>query len=177
MRSRPAHISRDKASTTAGALSPPTKEARIQRASDAFALDKSHSISAAREGPERGKDPSGGQDLAHLRRQRLSLLNAARGAASHDARRQVDLDLVALGKRSSRPRAREDRQADGDGVAQEDAREGVGDHAGHAEGLEVLRGRLAAGATAEVPAGHDHVAWSYLLREAGGDGLERGAPL
>jgi hypothetical protein len=38
MRSRPAHISRDKASTTAGALPPPNKKARHLRASEPWPL-------------------------------------------------------------------------------------------------------------------------------------------
>ena len=48
MRSRPAHISRDKASTAAGALPPPTTKARKQRAFRPCRLDKPHSISAVR---------------------------------------------------------------------------------------------------------------------------------
>src|SRR5574341_1496715 len=118
------------------------------------------------------------QPLLHIRQQAAPVNDALQesgerlGAVGFAAREIADraggrfhFDLIPLGDAVHGRCAFQDRQADVNRVAEEDARKRLGDDGGHAGGFDADRRDLARRAAPEVRLGDDHVAALHLPDE------------
>ena len=114
---------------------------------------------------ERVDEPARVDDALDEGREGLRLKFLARRLVADDAEGKIAGDRVAFLDRFDGFGAFEDREPDVDGIAVEDAREGVGDDEGDAARLDGDGRVLARRAAAEVVFGDDDVALLHLVHE------------
>src|SRR5438105_1471662 len=113
-----------------------------------------------------GHQPTHLDQLVHERRKGVAAIFVALREVADDAFVEVDLQLVTLLDRLGGLRGLQDREAEVDRVAEEDARERVGHHHAHARAADRHRRDLARRAASEIGAGHQDVAGADLLGPA-----------